>query len=98
MTAFIQKFLRGGQGGTVFQGVSATPTHSRSAKCRSFGASSQKFAKKTKFHQVLVKGCGTPYQLRAWHSYVVKIAVIKKAFFFAFFYRILIKIVLSGHF
>jgi hypothetical protein len=34
---------------------SATPTHSRSAKCRSFGASSQKFAKKTKFHKALVK-------------------------------------------
>jgi hypothetical protein len=34
---------------------SATPTHSRSARCRSFGASSQKFAEKTKFHKVLVK-------------------------------------------
>jgi anthranilate synthase/aminodeoxychorismate synthase-like glutamine amidotransferase len=34
---------------------SATPTYSRSARCRSFGASSQKFAEKTKFHKVLVK-------------------------------------------
>jgi len=34
---------------------SATPTHSRSDRCRSFGASSQKFAEKTKFQKVLVK-------------------------------------------
>ena len=34
---------------------SATPTYSRSARCRSFEASSQKFAEKTKFHKVLVK-------------------------------------------
>jgi len=37
---------------------SATPTHSRSARCRSFGASSQKFADKTKFHKVLIKSPG----------------------------------------
>jgi hypothetical protein len=34
---------------------SATPTHSRSDRCRSFVASSQKFAKITKFQKVLVK-------------------------------------------
>jgi hypothetical protein len=34
----------------------APPTYSRSARCRTFGASSQKFAEKTKFHKVLVKG------------------------------------------
>ncbi|MGD2092756.1 MAG: glycoside hydrolase family 97 N-terminal domain-containing protein [Candidatus Aminicenantes bacterium] len=34
---------------------SATPTYSRSARCRSLGASSQTFAEKTKFHKVLVK-------------------------------------------
>ncbi|MGD2085253.1 MAG: hypothetical protein PVH61_03630 [Candidatus Aminicenantes bacterium] len=34
---------------------SATPTHSRSARSRSPGASSQKFAEKTKFHKALVK-------------------------------------------
>jgi hypothetical protein len=46
--------------GAVFskRGV-APPTYSRSARCRSLGTSSQKFAKKTKFHKVLVK--------RAWH-------------------------------
>jgi putative flippase GtrA len=33
----------------------APPTHSRSDRCRSFGASSQKFAEKTKFQKVLVK-------------------------------------------
>jgi glycosyltransferase involved in cell wall biosynthesis len=45
---------------TKFQKVlvkrgSATPTHSRSDRCRSFGASSQKFAEKTKLQKVLVK-------------------------------------------
>jgi alpha-glucosidase len=51
-----QKFLPGGPGGTVFskRGV-APPTHSRSARCLSLGASSQKFAEKTGFHKVLVK-------------------------------------------
>ncbi|MGD2090572.1 MAG: hypothetical protein PVH61_30650 [Candidatus Aminicenantes bacterium] len=51
-----KKFLRGGPGGAVFskRGV-APPTHSRSARCRSFEASSQKFVEKTKFHKVLVK-------------------------------------------
>jgi hypothetical protein len=34
---------------------SATPTYSRSARCRSFEASSQKFAEKTKFHKALVE-------------------------------------------
>ncbi|MGD2084878.1 MAG: amino acid adenylation domain-containing protein [Candidatus Aminicenantes bacterium] len=34
---------------------SAPPTHSRSARCRSFETSSQKFAEKTKFRNVLVK-------------------------------------------
>jgi hypothetical protein len=33
----------------------ASPTYSLSARCRTFGASSQKFAEKTKFHKVLVK-------------------------------------------
>ena len=33
---------------------SATPAYSRSARCRTFGVSSQKFAEKTKFHKVLV--------------------------------------------
>jgi hypothetical protein len=33
----------------------APPTYSRSARWRSFGASSQKFAEKTKFQKVLVK-------------------------------------------
>jgi hypothetical protein len=33
----------------------APPTYSRSARCRSLGASSQKYAEKTKFHKVLVK-------------------------------------------
>ena len=45
---------------------SATPTHSRSARCRSFGASSQKFAEKTKFHKVLVKrGVAPPTHSRS---------------------------------
>jgi malonyl-CoA/methylmalonyl-CoA synthetase len=56
--ALNQKFLRGVQmlHGAVFskRGV-APPTHSRSARCHSLGASSQKFAEKTKFHKVLVK-------------------------------------------
>jgi hypothetical protein len=39
---------------TLKKGV-APPTHSRSARCRSLGASSQKFAEKTKFQKVLVK-------------------------------------------
>jgi hypothetical protein len=34
----------------------APPTYSRSARCRSFGASSQKFAEKTKFHNEKKKG------------------------------------------
>jgi hypothetical protein len=51
-----QKFLQGGPGGAVFsKRGSATPTHSRSARWRSLGASSQKFAEKTRFHKVLVK-------------------------------------------
>jgi hypothetical protein len=55
-TTVNEKFLRGGPGGAVFsKRGSATPTYSRSARCRSFGASSQKFAEKTKFHKVLVK-------------------------------------------
>ncbi|MGD2088255.1 MAG: amino acid adenylation domain-containing protein [Candidatus Aminicenantes bacterium] len=54
-----QKFLQGGARcftGAVFskRGV-APPTHSRSVRCRSLGASSQEFAGKTKFHKVLVK-------------------------------------------
>jgi hypothetical protein len=35
---------------------SATPTYSRSVRCRSFGASSQKFAEETKFHKKKAPG------------------------------------------
>jgi hypothetical protein len=59
-----QKFLQEGPGGAVFskRGV-APPTHSRSARCRSSGASSQKFAENTKFHKVLVKSAPLVYFL-----------------------------------
>jgi hypothetical protein len=46
-----QKFVEKTKFHKVKRGV-APPTHSRSARCRSFGASSQKFVEKTKFHRV----------------------------------------------
>ncbi|MGD2087989.1 MAG: amino acid adenylation domain-containing protein [Candidatus Aminicenantes bacterium] len=49
-----EKFLRGPEAVFTKRG-SATPTYSRSARCRTFGASSQKFVEKTKFHKLLVK-------------------------------------------
>ncbi|MGD2089658.1 MAG: DEAD/DEAH box helicase [Candidatus Aminicenantes bacterium] len=54
--ATLNKSFSGGSRGAVFskRGL-ATPTYSRSARCRSLGASSQKFAEKTKFQKVLVK-------------------------------------------
>jgi len=58
----VNKSFCGGSRGAVFsKRGSATPTHSRSDRCRSFGASSQKFAEKTRFQKVLVKS--TPLEL-----------------------------------
>jgi hypothetical protein len=54
-----EKFLRGSRGQFFQKGV-APPTYSRSDRCRSFRASSQKFAEKTKFHKVLVKRAPWP--------------------------------------
>jgi amino acid adenylation domain-containing protein len=54
-----EKFLWGGARcftGAVFsKRGSATPTHSRSARCPTLGSSSQKFTEKTKLHKVLLK-------------------------------------------
>jgi hypothetical protein len=51
----IKSFCRGSRGTVFSKRGSATPTHSRSARRRSCGASPQKFAEKTKFHKVLIK-------------------------------------------
>jgi hypothetical protein len=58
-----------GEPGTYSKRGAAPPTHSRSARCRSLGASSQKFAEQTKFHKVLVKRGGK--RPRNFTQYVV---------------------------
>jgi hypothetical protein len=57
----------GARGGSFFKKGVAPPTYSRSDRCRSFGASSQKFAEKTRFQKVLVKSA--PPGLRRHESY-----------------------------
>jgi hypothetical protein len=49
-----------GSRGQFFQKGVAPPTYSRSDRCRSFEASSQKFAEKTRFQKVLVKSAPWP--------------------------------------
>jgi anaerobic selenocysteine-containing dehydrogenase len=70
---------------------SATPTYSRSARCRSFGASSQKFSEKTKIQKVLVKRGRRPHPIHGQPDAVLSEASSQKLVFFASFYRILIK-------